>query len=460
MPENQIKKKVEELVLGLSKAVQIQIMYTGEHKLTIEAIDKLYEILTDTLAEKVEITIGIIGDEIAFEKEPYYETSQKIRDFIDHLKEIDVKKISFERGIRRDELAEFNSILAMDAKALEKTKGIEKLFVSSNVEHIAIGEIGFRAKPQVEIKPEDMTKEQYDQAAKFLTQAFKRTKGHQPLNVQSARQIVGGMVDNLLKNRSLLLILTSIKSQSESTFAHGVNTAVFTLMQAEALGLEQKYLNDIGMAALLHDSGKISGDDLDKKTEEELSEEDKKKISDQDIKGAKALLDTPGISALAAIVAFEHNMHYDMSGPTKKIYGKGLNLVSMMISISEYYDRLKRRPEYQKAGGPEKIYEDMMKLSGKKFHPDLLENFFSLIGLYPPGTLVELDSKEIALVIQPSALDIRRPQVEILYDEKGEKYKEPRIANLMEKDKKGKFKYTVLKSVSPLEKFEVPKKYS
>jgi hypothetical protein len=101
-----------------------------------------------------------------------------------------------------------------------------------------------------------------------------------------------------------------------------------------------------------------------------------------------------------------------------------------------------------------------MKLSGTRFHPDLLSNFFSLVGVYPPGTLVELDSGETALVIQTSALDIKRPQVEILYDKKGKRYEEPSIVNLLEKDSKGKFKWTIVKSVAPKEDLEVPEKYS
>ncbi|MGB3242175.1 MAG: HD domain-containing phosphohydrolase, partial [Candidatus Omnitrophota bacterium] len=245
-----------------------------------------------------------------------------------------------------------------------------------------------------------------------------------------------------------------------NVFAHGVNVAVFTLLQAEALGLEEHFLSDIGTASLLHDSGRlmelsdIPADKVD------LTEEEQKRIAELDVEGAKTLLDTPGISKLAAIVAYEHNINYDMSGYPKKLYGKNLNLVSMMINISEYYDKLKRNEKYQKEGGTEKIYEDMMALSGKKFNPDLLNNFFNLMGVYPPGTLVELDTKEIALVIQPSTLDIRRPQVEVLYDKNGNKYEEPAIINLMEKDKKEKFKKSIIKSIAPMDKFKMPEKYS
>ncbi|MFH1877194.1 MAG: hypothetical protein ABH883_00095, partial [Candidatus Omnitrophota bacterium] len=83
----------------------------------------------------------------------------------------------------------------------------------------------------------------------------------------------------------------------------------------------------------------------------------------------------------------------------------------------------------------------------------------SLVGVYPAGTLVELDTREVGLVVLESTLDIRRPQVEILYGIQGEKYEEPVMANLLEKDKNGKYKWTIMKSVSPVEKFQIPEKY-
>jgi HD-GYP domain-containing protein (c-di-GMP phosphodiesterase class II) len=463
MSNNEIRNKVKELVTGLSRAMQANAMYGEDHKLTKEAAANLHSTLEEILTGREEITVGIIGDEIAFEKEPYYEISRTIKDFIDHLKEINIKKITFGRGIDEKELVEFIKVLSTKAKDLTKEEGIDKVFESTNIVNIAIGEIGLRRAEKVQKideMSEETTREKYEENVEYLTKAFKQTKGQQPLNVQSARQIVSGMIEDILKNKSLLLILTSLKGQSQDTFAHGVNVAVFTLLQAEALGLEEQYLADIGVASLLHDSGTLlKGADAPKDTLEPTKEE-QEKTAKLDVEGAKTLLDTEGVGALAAIVAFEHNMDYDMSGYPKKLYGKGLNLVSMMISISEYYDKLKRAEKYQKEGGAERIYEDMMALSGKKFHPDLLNNFFNLMGVYPPGTLVALDTKEVALVIQPSTLDIRRPQAEILYDTAGNKYKEPSIVNLMEKDKKGKFKRSIIKSVAPLDKMELPEKHT
>ncbi len=123
----------------------------------------------------------------------------------------------------------------------------------------------------------------------------------------------------------------------------------------------------------------------------------------------------------------------------------------MMIAISDYYDKLRKKPSFYEEGGPEKAYEEMMELSGKRFHPDLLNNFFSVIGVYPPGILVELDTKEVGLVIQASIMDIKRPQIEILYDKNGEKLKEPFIVNLAEKNNQGQYIRNIVKSITPFD---------
>lgn len=252
-------------------------------------------------------------------------------------------------------------------------------------------------------------------------------------------------------------MLTSLKSHDENTFEHGVNVAIYTMMQAEIMGLEPKHMVDVGVAAMLHDIGKVTetpdnietGFVWDPDAENTNSKQSELKELDKDVKGAKILLDTEGIGVLPAIVAFEHNMNYDFSGPQRKIYGKDLNLISMVISVSDYYDKLRRETWFYEDKGPERAYEEMMRLSGIKFQPDILQNFFSVIGIYPPGTLVELDSHEVAMVIQGSVFDLYRPQVEILYDKDSNKLDTPKIVNLVEKDRRGKFKRSIVKSISP-----------
>jgi HD-GYP domain-containing protein (c-di-GMP phosphodiesterase class II) len=470
MQSGLIKDKIEDLVTRLARTIQVNRIYGKDHALTLEAADSLYKILNDLLLQKEDVTLGVIGDEIAFEKEPLYELSTRRKQFIDFLKLTGVKKMSFSRGISKKELLDFCLVLTARLEPNEQKRSFGEMLSEKGIAHVSTGEIGVKEKrismPMAEDRIRDVVKQNYQSSVHLLTKTFQELKGNQPLNAQSARQIVEGLIKNLLQNKNLLLILTSLKTRDENTFMHGINVAIFTLLQGEVLGLEEKYLVDVGMSAMLHDVGKLSlsaeqTDDMSAwAADKPESEQSDREEADQDVAGAKILLETEGINVLAAITAFEHNIKYDMTGPQRKLYGRKLNLVSMMIAISDYYDKLRRRPTFYEAGGPEKAYEDMMKLSGTHFHPDLLKNFFSALGVFPPGTLVELDSKEIALVIQSSMLDVKRPQVEILYDQTGEKYKEPKIVNLVEKDKRGQYKRSIVKSISPIDRFQVPDKYA
>jgi HD-GYP domain-containing protein (c-di-GMP phosphodiesterase class II) len=231
------------------------------------------------------------------------------------------------------------------------------------------------------------------------------------------------------------------------------------MLQAELLGIEQKYLMDIGTAALLHNIGSLSFDHAQTKKGLASLTEDLDEHSWKNLQGARILLDSEGVSNLAAIAAFEHSIPYNLKGLPKRRFGRELNLVSMMIAIANYYDKLRRKPIYYEEGGPERIYKEMISLAGERFHPDLTNNFFTAIGVYPPGTLVELDSGEIGLVIQANILDVKRPQVEILYNIQGDKLEDPIIVNLMEKDRKGQYRWSIVKSIQPLKQDMIPEKY-
>ncbi|MFC1569938.1 HD-GYP domain-containing protein, partial [bacterium] len=440
MTEQPNTKLLEEAINQLTRAIQLYRYYGTEHQVTLDAINMLSKSMDQALFNQEVLTIGIIGDELAFDKEPMYELSAKKKGFIEYFKSIGIQKIRFLRGIEPDEFSKFISILPLKADSPTVKQDFLQQFQDLHLQHIVFGDITVKPKDDLEElkerKLEFRVRKDYLKSVNYFTKTYKDLKTNQKLNVQNARQIVVGLMNNLFKNKNLLLMLTSMKLQDEDTFEHGVNVAIFTLMQGEILGLEKKLLVDVGMAALLHDAGNMINDNpgiSDAMVPDDFSfggvasDIGTGDSFDQDVRGAKLLLETEGIGSLAAITAFEHGMNFDLSGEHTKIYGKHLNLISMMISISDYYDKLRKQPFYYEAGGPEKAYNMMMDESGKKFHPDLLENFFSVIGIFPPGTLVEVDTGEVALVIQASVFDIRRPQVEILYDSNGNRYENPQI---------------------------------
>lgn len=449
-----------ELLVGLARAIQMMRVYQEEHTLVEQALSQLSDLISRLLEEREAFVVGLIGDELIFEEGPLPPSEKRFTGLINLFKAFSIQKIRFMKGLSRDELRRFVKLLAMPPRHVKQGQSFQARFDASGFRFVALGGFGVprpRSPMAEDDIPHDQTiREEYQEGARFLAQAFRDLKGSPAMNVQSARQIVDGLLNNIVRNKNLLPLLTSMRAYDEEMFEHGVNVSVFTLLQAEMLGIEEKYLADVGMAALLHDIGHISETGEEAEGEETVQNKAVREAVRQrkrDVQGAKILLDSEGIPRLAAIVAFENHMRYDMKGLPRKLYGKELNMVSMMIAISDYYDKLRKRPEFYEEGGPEKAYQKMISLSGTYFQPDLLENFFSVIGVYPPGTLVELDTGEVGMVIQGNVMDIRRPQIEILYDASGRKHDAPQIVNLIERDSLGQFRRRIVKSISIAERF-------
>ncbi|MFH1798987.1 MAG: hypothetical protein ABH844_06630 [Candidatus Omnitrophota bacterium] len=449
MKTTNLRDKVEQMIMLMVSAVHTEGLYGKSHSLTQKIVSRLHSELDSILQDQKEITIGIVGEEFAFEKKPFYKTSKKFKNFISLLKDAGAAKISFSEGIEKEELAKFCELLNESDIFAGETQKLKDRIEAEGIKNITVGKIGF--KKQEEITGGDidgLTKNEYQNGLDTFSRAVKELKTNRTVDIKSIRQIVGGIIAEILRNKNLMLILTATKKNEEGVLLNSMNVAVFTLLQAEALGLEEMYLSDIGSAALLNKMGQAA-------MEKEALEE-KSGINTEAARGAKILLDSSLSGILSAVIVFERNLWYDGTGCPRRLFTKDLNFVSMMVAISDYYDILRGKREL----APEKVYEEMIQLSGKHFHPDLLNNFFSIMGIYPPGTLVELNTKEVGLVIKESVLDMKRPQVEVLYDDKGLRVKEPFTANLLEMDNRGKHKWTIIRSVSPVDKYQIPEKYT
>ncbi len=464
MDNRDIISRVGKIVALMVSAVQMESVYGREHNLTKEELKQLYDMLRESLAGRADITLGIIGDEIAFEKEPFYELSKNIEKFILRLKDMKIEKISFLKNVDERELEAFVGMLSGSIRDHKKAGGIEDELKALGIRNITLGTIGLTEDEEEEKAPGgDIHAEAgagFREGENFLKKTLDDIGKNKPVDTGAARLVVGKIIGSLLKNASPLLILTLLKKHDEYTFVHSLNVTIFTLLQAETLGLPEALLADIGVAALLHDIGKLSVQtDIIQKTAA-LNQEEIKKIHEHPTDGAEILLEMPNVPLLAAITSFEHHMKYNAQGYPARLYGDKLNLASMMITIADVYDAMRSDRPYHEAFAAEKVYKEMMTLSGQMFNPVLLDAFFKRIGAYPPGTLVELENGAIGLVVKESIVNSGRPQVEILYNSKGAEEKEPYTINLLEKDAEtGSYKWTILKSIPLSDKHKIPDKY-
>lgn len=200
------------------------------------------------------------------------------------------------------------------------------------------------------------------------------------LPIVGLEEIVGTFLLTFRRGANLLRLLSPVKSHSEHTYTHAINVSVLAVALAEDLGLRDESVQQIGVAALLHDVGKllIPTEILHKPGA--LSSAEFGKIMQHPLYGAAYLARVEGLTHLAVLVALEHHLKYDTSGyPALRGGGRRQHAASQIVAIADFYDALRSHRPYRRSLRTDEVLGIMQKESGSGFNPGLLRRFTRLI---------------------------------------------------------------------------------
>src|SRR5712691_1791640 len=245
------------------------------------------------------------------------------------------------------------------------------------------------------------------------------------------------------------MALTALKDYDNYTFTHMVNVSILTMAQARGLGIEGPLLREFGMAALMHDIGKVKtpSDILNKP--DKLTEEEFGIMKRHTIDGAEILRSTADIPPLSPVVAFEHHLRLDGTGYPDGVNRPQLNLATMLCGIADVYDAMRSQRNYQQAFPSERILKVLQRNDGSQFDKHLVRRFVQLLGIYPVGNLVRLNTDEIAVVLRVHAPDPYRPKVKVLFAPDGSRLELPRDINLWEAEGESEQPSSVIAPLNP-----------
>ena len=295
-----------------------------------------------------------------------------------------------------------------------------------------------------------MVKKTYFKAVSVAKEVMNSIRGGEAVDLKKAKRMVVSMVNHILDEEQLLLGMASIKDYDEYTYHHSVNVSIFSIALGQRLGLSMKQLTELGMVALFHDIGKLEIPTEILNKPNSLNDEDWRIIKKHPVEGVRILLKMRRLdytSIRSAIVSFEHHMYYNNTGyPTVKKYPP-LDLYSRIVSLADQYDAMTSARVYSRtAMSPDKALNIMIKQAGIQLDPLLLQFFINMVGVYPIGTLVMLDSKELALVYEINPIFVDRPHVMILTDTSG-KQVNVHTVDLSEKNPEGSYAKSIVKTL-------------
>jgi HD-GYP domain-containing protein (c-di-GMP phosphodiesterase class II) len=167
------------------------------------------------------------------------------------------------------------------------------------------------------------------------------------------------------------------------------------------------------------------------------------------VDGAEILRRTPEMPALAPVVAFEHHLRLDGTGYPIGAVRSSLNIGTMLCSIADVYDAMRSQRAYQQSFPSDRVLAVLKRNDGVQFDQHLVRRFSQLMGIYPPGNLVRLDTGELGVVVRVYAPDPYRPKVRVIAGSDAVKLQRPYDVNLWEAGDEAPGPQTVISPVDP-----------
>jgi putative nucleotidyltransferase with HDIG domain len=396
----------EELARRLAAALRGAQLYAPDHPIVKRNVAALAETITVALAAHTTLTIGIVEDDLVVGDTPVPRAAETMGELMRRLQQAGIERIVIEDGVEPEEITELVQTVARADRGTAPP--------APRLQHIRVGKL------QVEQRVEavgDMSTFQhlYKDAVGIAERLWDSATTEGKPDADAARGIVDSLAQAVAQNRTALLALTALKNYDNYTFTHMVNVSILTMGQGRGLGIDGAALRQLGLAALLHDIGKVrTPPEILNKTEQ-LTDREFEILKRHTVDGAQILRTTPEVPALAPVVAFEHHLRADGTGYPRGVSRPELNVATMLCGISDVYDAMRSQRVYQQAFPTDRILSVLQRNDGKQFDQNLVRRFVQLVGIYPAGNLVRLDSGETAVVTKAYAPDPYRPRVKVLF---------------------------------------------
>jgi putative nucleotidyltransferase with HDIG domain len=362
---------VEAAVLELQKAVLARSLYPGGHPRIQGSEERALSLLSEALEQRGEISVFAVDQRVVFDGQPLPASANLISTLFRILRERGVDQLTFRKGLGQGEIRAF-----LDSLSLHGREGSPPPPSGPHLAYGALrqeeGESGGEAVlPAAGAIPVPNN----SPGPGALAEVWQGISDEQVLDAGMLGEIVVALSQAVTDSAGAMLPLAPLKSHDEYTFVHIINVAILSMGLAEALGFDSHATHEVGIAALLHDVGKMAVPREVLGKSGRFTEEEFRAMQVHPVAGARILLKTPGVPEIAPIVAFEHHVRFDGGGYPRVPRSWKLNLASRITQLADVFDALRTHRPYRPGMPLEKIITLMRGDAGTYFDPDLLEIF-------------------------------------------------------------------------------------
>lgn len=461
----------DELARALLNNLFVLLRSAGMHDLQNDAMHRPYRLLEETVNElfdlgSEDVSLRMIDGNFFVNRRLVrldFSTFENVRYLRRILEFLDVNDVTFTARVDRAALAKF--LRAFLAVVRER---------DSDIGDHDLGPIKIRKMVQGDfdlLGGEDDARNRvlstYASGLLMLRQFTNDLrKGRSPRHAKVKRLCLE-LIDIEPRHHNLLLALIHLEAYKGNLFCHMLNTAVMSIVFGQRLGLNRKQLVDLGMAGFHHDLGwALLGTLDDRHLTDDVAltmaginyvrEDSRSKMDELRVKVARSLVRLGGFNELVInrlIVAYECQIPEE--APAEGLYygDIGASFMTHVVRMASTYDELTTQRRDRPALLPDQAMKRILDDGGKTFDVFLAKLFANCIGAYPIGSMVELDTTEIGLVVNlpRNPINFHRPQVKLLIDRSGQPLGDGPIVDLDETYRGGKFVRTIERTLNSRE---------
>lgn len=372
-----------DLCISFVGSLRALSLYPEDHPETEKKVSGFIKRLTTWLDQRPSLALLFVNGEVAVEGTPLPELSGTLAQLIQRLEAMKLQRLLFKRGVASREIIGFLQLLL---PLLKNPSGADLVLAKNQdrLPHILAGALPFEAGPQLsyeEISSEiQAARQSMLSFSDQLKDLFADLTVPLPEDrVSMAKKITETIQSNIAAGELPLKILIYRRNADPDPYLHALNVSALSMALAQRLDLKEVTIQEVGLGSLLHDIGFYLFPPASLSKSQVISFDDKKRQWEHPIRGAQALLATPGIPDLAPMVAYEHHLHYDGGGYPKQEKPREPNLASMITCITNSYDNLRRNRPERTASPLTDALNWMDRQGGTRFHPLLLKEFRALV---------------------------------------------------------------------------------
>ncbi len=269
-----------------------------------------------------------------------------------------------------------------------------------------------------------------ENASDKVARLMDNLKAGENLDIGAVRNAVQPILESVIRNSDAFLWVSQMQKKDAYTYSHSLDNCALGIAFGRHLGLYKEDLRNLAMGLLLMDVGKvkITDDILTKKGT--LSSEEFDEMKNHVYYGVNLLRNTPSINETIINVVLTHHERFDGSGYPGGLTGKEVPVFGRIASIIDCYTAMTGNSVYRTAIAPHKALQTIYNWRNKYFQDELVEQFLQCLGVYPTGSLVEMSSGQVGMIMSQNRVQRFKPKIMLLLDEDKKPYDVSKIIDL------------------------------